>query len=251
MRYQLQAPAQTLSMHRVNIFDGHGDKARVSQDEIAAALGKNAPPPLHALLAHSRRTTYDQRQVLYYEGGSIDSVFFITAGLLKLVIHLPNGRARIVRLHRPGTVLGLSGLMAQSNPHTAVAVSPITALRLPLSAVQRLRKGDPVTYVMLVELWHEFLQDAYRWITDFSTGSLRGRVARLLSFLSEFETDTANGQLQLLTCEEMGSILGVTTESVSRTLAEFKRQNIIVHPDGVSMGVYRADLDQLRVIGEE
>ena len=224
----------------------------ISAAEIAVAMGAEAPShPLATLLAQARRACYAPHEVLYQQGSSNDTVIFITEGLLKLVLHLPNGRARIVRLHRPGSVLGLSGLLGQKTEHMAVAMTPVATLRLPLNALQRLRTEEPTSYVRLLERWHSYLQDADTWITEFSTGPIRGRVARLLSFLSDFEPDAADGQVQLLTCEEMGSILGVTTESVSRTLAEFKRRDIITPEDGDSNELYQADVERLRDISKE
>ncbi|MGD2112773.1 MAG: cyclic nucleotide-binding domain-containing protein, partial [Gammaproteobacteria bacterium] len=131
-----------------------------SQDEITSALGGDAPTPLRAMLDHSRRVTYDPHEVVYHQGSPTRSVTFITSGLLKLIVHLPNGRARIVRFHRAGSVLGLGGLRGQNNEHTAVALTPVTALRLPLGAVQHLRVADPDTYISLVERWHDYLQEA-------------------------------------------------------------------------------------------
>lgn len=223
----------------------------VSHDEITAALGDNAPTPVQTLLAHARRAVYAQQDTLYHQGMPGDTVYFITGGLLKLVAYLPNGRARIVRLHRTGSVLGLGGLRGQHNAHTAVAVTRTTALRLSLGALQRLRSEDPTTYLTLVERWYDYLQEADRWITQFSTGPIRGRVARLLAFLSAFEPDAQDGHVQLLTCEEMGSILGVTSESVSRILADFKRRHILDREAGETGEIYHTDVERLRSIAEE
>ena len=223
----------------------------VSPAEITAALGSNAPTPVQTLIATARRLSFQQQDILYHQGDGVDTVLFISGGLVKLVSHLRNGRARIVRLHRPGSVLGLSGLCGQHHEHTAVAVTPVSALRLPLGALQRLRSDDPVTYVTLLERWHDYLRDADTWITQFSTGPVRGRVARLLVFLSEFESHAAEGRVQLLTCEEMGSILGVTSESVSRTLAEFKRQHILARRDSDARELYEADVERLQDIADQ
>ena len=132
-----------------------------------------------------------------------------------------------------------------------MALTPVTALRLPLSALQRLRMEDPETYISLAERWHDYLREAEMWITQFSTGPIRGRVARLLSFLAEFNSESADDQLQLLTCEEMGSVLGVTSESTSRILAEFKRKEILVIHDGQPDELYNADLGRLHYIAEQ
>jgi CRP-like cAMP-binding protein len=222
-----------------------------SPAEITAALGENTPTPVQNLLARARRAVYAQQDTLYHQGSPGDTVYFITAGLLKLVAYLPNGRARIVRLHRPGSVLGLGGLRGQNNEHTAMAVTQASALRLSVDALQRLRAEDPTIYVTLVERWYDYLQEADRWITQFSTGPIRGRVAHLLAFLSEFEPDAAEGEVQLLTCEEMGSILGVTSESVSRILADFKRQHILDRRDNEFGEFYQADVERLRDIARE
>lgn len=106
---------------------------------------RNAPTPVQSLLAHARPATYAQQDMLYHQGTRGDTVYFITGGLLKLVADLPNGRARIVRLHRPGSVLGPGGLRGQNNEHTAVAATQTSALRLSLGALQRLRADDPTT----------------------------------------------------------------------------------------------------------
>ena len=203
-----------------------------------------------AACSRGRRANYDQRDILDHQGDASDSVFFITHGLLKLVIHLRNGRARIVRLHRAGAVLGLNRVLKKGNEHTAVGITPVSALRLPLKMVRQLRDEDPTSYLNLVERWDGYLEDADRWITQFSTGPIRGRVARLLSFLCDFVPNNVDRRLHLLTCEEMGSILGVTSESVSRVVAEFKRQKIITQ-SGNDAVAQVADPVRLRQIAEE
>lgn len=227
------------------------EEAIVSAEEITIALGEHPPTPVQTLLSHAHRINFAQHETLYPQGNRIDTVYFITDGLLKLVAYLPNGRARIVRLHRPGSVLGLSGLRGQNHEHTASAITAVSALRLPISAVLHLREDDPESYVSLIERWHDYLQDADKWIVQFSTGPIRGRVARLLSFLKDIEPDAAEGYIRLLTCEEMASILGVTSESVSRILADFKRQRILSHDDDHSSEVYEADVERLRHIADE
>jgi CRP-like cAMP-binding protein len=227
------------------------DSGTASPGEIAAAaMDAGLPTPLRAMLNHARRICYSPQDVIYHQGSPVSSIIFITSGLLKLVVHLPNGRDRIVRFHRPGSVLGLCGLRNRQHEHDALALTPVTALRLPLGAIQQLRAEDPKTYIGLVERWHDYLCDADLWITQFSTGPIRGRVARLLSFMAEFNHESAEDQLQLLTCEEMGSVLGVTSESTSRILAEFKRKQILVTDEQNAHELYNADLGRLHLIAE-
>ncbi|MBT8438141.1 MAG: helix-turn-helix domain-containing protein, partial [Gammaproteobacteria bacterium] len=59
------------------------------------------------------------------------------------------------------------------------------------------------------------------WITRLSTGHSKGRVARLLLLLDETSTDDS---FFLPTRDDMGAMLGITTESASKATAEFKRK---------------------------
>lgn len=65
-----------------------------SPGDVAAVLDGMAPTPLRAMLNHSRRVEYDPQDVLYHQGSANQSVIFMTSGLLTLIVHLPNGRAR-------------------------------------------------------------------------------------------------------------------------------------------------------------
>ncbi len=225
-------------------------EAHAYPGEICALPGRRGPE--HRLLAHAHRSRYQPQEILYHQGDRADTAYFIVSGLLKFVAYLPNGRSRIVRLQRAGAALGLAGVQAKTYRHAAVAVTPVTALKVPFNLLQRVRRDDPQTYISLLEDWDDYLQDAAdTWITDFSTGPIRGRVARLLNYLWTLEAQANPDRLHLLTCEEMGSMLGVTSESVSRTLAEFKRQRILTRADAPGDDCYQADIECLRAIGAQ
>lgn len=247
---------QSQMLHTALQDSGHARAGRDRPDRRggSAPLGADTPAALEALLAQARDVSYAAHEALYHQGSASDTVYFTTAGFLKLIIHLPNGRARIVRLHRPGAILCLNGLFSQRTEHSAVAITAVGALCLPLGTVQRLRCDDPAAYARLLERWYCDLRDADTWIAQFSTGPIRSRVARLLSFLAKQEADApdaANLRVRLLNCEEMGCILGVTGESVSRVLAEFKRRRILADHGGAANRIYAPDLERLRHIADE
>jgi CRP/FNR family transcriptional regulator, anaerobic regulatory protein len=77
--------------------------------------------------------------------------------------------------------------------------------------------------------WQRALSEADAWLTELSTGSARQRVARLLLRLVR---DRESSECELFSREDMGAMLGVTTETTSRTIAEFKRQSLLVETSG-------------------
>lgn len=216
-----------------------------------AQLFEHLPNVMVNWLEQSRTASLESQDTLYREGESADTVYVIRQGMVKLLSYLPNGRARIVRLYGPGSVIGLDGLVEPTYEHTAVTIGNSFVYKIPASRVNHLRDSDPREFAHILEFWHEYLRVADTWITEFSTGAIKARVARLLNFLSQIEVDTSPDEVHLLTCDEMAAILGVTPESVSRVLAEFKREDILQRTHTSSEDVYRQDIEAVNQAAEE
>lgn len=193
----------------------------------------------------AKRTRFSAREIIYREGESADTVYAIGHGLVKLLSYLPNGRGRIVRLYGKGIWIGLEGLLRRPYEHTAVAIDDVEVYRLPANMLRLVQRDDPRDYQHLMQKWHEHLIEADMWISDFSTGSVKSRVARLINFLSRIEERQTSSKVRLLTCDEMAAILGVTPESVSRIIAEFKRSGVLRVLDSDSPELYRCDAIEL------
>ena len=215
-----------------------------------ALAEQNLVSSLVQAVPSSRSFTLEGGETLYREGETPESVYAVTTGLVKLVSYLPDGRSRIVRLLGADSVVGFDGLVNDTHPHTAIAVNRVTGFRIPLAPLERLRTESAELHDALLTRLHQHLQYADTWITQFSTGPVKARVARLVEFLTTVEDNTGDDEVQLLTCEEMADILGVTPESVSRVLAEFKRNDILTPADGAS-DLYEKDRDGLQKVADD
>jgi CRP/FNR family transcriptional regulator len=168
-----------------------------------------------------------REDVLFRQGEPVEAVFRIRSGLVKLVTYLRGGEARIVRLQRAGDWLGLAGFLDRPCGHTAVALSGVTVERFAMECLARMRHDDAEALNELLSQWHRDLAAADLWIAQFSTGSVRQRVARLIRYLAGLEEADAT-RVHLPTVREIGEILGVRPESVSRVLADLKRNSVLV-----------------------
>ena len=167
---------------------------------------------------------YAAGSTIYRAGGEGTSLFTVRTGLVKLAHYLPDGSQRIVRLARKTDVLGLECMIADSYQHTAIALQPAEVCRLPVIALKRLLLATPRLFHTLMAQWYRALSDADRWITELSTGTARERVIRLLLWLPEGEGgDVCN----LFSREDLGAVLGLTTETASRAMAGLKREGLI------------------------
>jgi CRP/FNR family transcriptional regulator len=200
------------------------------------------------LWQNSKRKCFQAKEVIYRESTGIDRICIIRSGLVKLLSYLPNGRARIIRLHARNQWLGLEGLLGQPYEHTAIAVDDVVVEYLSTHSVQHLVMDEPGRLLQLLHQWQRYLAQADKWISEFSTGGIRPRVARLLQFLAELEYGSSTDTVELLTVSEMSEILGVTPESVSRIVATFKRRDILKkQPEADSLReIYRLDTPRLQ-----
>jgi CRP/FNR family transcriptional regulator, anaerobic regulatory protein len=171
--------------------------------------------------------TYPAGAQIYAQDERADSILTIRSGLVKLTQFLPDGTQRIVRLLRSTDVIGLEALLADRYEHTAGALEITEVCRIPRDVVRNLASRKPQLYQEIMARWHRALSDADRWITEFNTGTSRARVARLLLWLAD-----RNGgeRCQLFSREDLGAVLGLTTETASRVMAELKRQGYISEP---------------------
>ena len=184
-------------------------------------------------------------EALYRQGDQGASVFTIRSGLVKLIQRLPNGDRRIVRLLRQGDVAGLERTMDQPAEHDAIALAGVSVCRIPLSVVAALARDTPNLHRQLLQRWQRALSEADLWITHLSTGKALVRVARLLLYLQQ---SCAAEQFYLPTRDDMGAMLGVTTESASKAVAELRRRGLLV-VEGSNRG--RIAIDGLQAIADQ
>ena len=160
-------------------------------------------------------------QALYRGGEHGSRIYTLRQGLIKLVRYLPDGTQRIVRLVRSSDVTGLESLLDQPYEHDAIAIQECELCCLPNSVVNELSQRNPKLHQELLRRWQHALVLADTWLTELSTGPARQRVARLILCLSD---DQEPSQCQLFSREDLGAMLGITTETASRIIADFRRK---------------------------
>jgi CRP/FNR family transcriptional regulator, anaerobic regulatory protein len=224
--------------------NGNGARRHMNTDAVNdSCLDLEGQPTLYNT---GRLKRYLAKEVIYRESDQADRVYVIRSGLVKLLSYLPNGRARIVRLHTKDHWIGLEGLLGQPYGHTAIAIDDVEIQHIAILNLQRLRRDNPEALGQLLRQWHGALAQADRWISDFSTGGIKPRVARLLEFFAELGYGQPLDMVELLTVCEMSEILGVTQESVSRILSTFKRGDILQKQSDPLREIYRLDTPRLQ-----
>ena len=190
---------------------------------------------------------YDAGQTLANTGDTATALFTLRTGMVKLVRNTADGRQRIVRVLRSGDVIGLEALMAPTYDSDAVALTAVKVCRLPLQVIQRLNRETPRLHQQLLGKWHQSLKEADDWLAELNFGNARQRVAGLiLKMRSGFDASVVT----LFSREDMGAMLDLKLETVSRTLSAFVREGLI-DPVDKHGRIYRVlDADRLLMPSE-
>lgn len=174
---------------------------------------------------------YRAQSTLFREDERALGVFTIRNGMVKLVRTTGDGRSRIVRVLRQGEALGLEALATGSYDHHAIALLDTTLCRIPLSVIHALSQNSKNLHKPLMQKWHQALRQADDWLADLNFGSARQRVANLaLQMRDPLQT----GQVQLFSREDMGAILNLQQETVSRELRTLVREGVLRQCDSQS-----------------
>jgi len=170
------------------------------------------------------KKSFEPGQYLYRTGDHLTSVFTLREGEVKLVQLAPGGGQRIVRILHRGDLAGIERIVGNQANHDAVALTPVKVCEIPLAVIDRLSSETPRLHAQLMKRWGDALNVADAWLTELSTGPARSRVARLLIWLND---NSLSEEFYLPSREDIGAMLGITTETASRMTAEFRREGLL------------------------
>lgn len=163
-------------------------------------------------------------EVICRKGMRGKAVYSVCKGALKLEVSTPDGHTRVVRVLQAGAVFGLEVLSDIHYHHTATCLGRVQLCEIPADAVNEVTLHDADLHMALMQLWQANADEADTVIAELCTGPARVRLARLLLHLArEHVTHTC----QSMSREDMASLLDLTPETVSRTMAAFKRSGVL------------------------
>jgi len=169
---------------------------------------------------------------LLEEGQLPEGIFVLLHGSVKLFVGLKGGKTLILRVVQSGEVLGLSATMSgRPAEYTAETLSPTQFLYVPRKDFLALLDRHPEIWISVVEVLSHQLREAFSMI-HYSSGS-QPAIEKLGDLLEQWAAESGEAsdrgtELKLpLTQEEIGQMIGVSRETVSRLLAEFEQRGIL------------------------
>ena len=188
-------------------------------------------PALKDFNAVRSSAIYPPGALLFLEKQDSRGVFVLCAGQVKLSISSSGGKTLILRIAKPGEILGLMATMSNS-PYE------VTAETLHPCQVAFVRRED---FLHFVAKHPEAYQGVVKQLSTLYSGaceqlrtvglsaSAPEKLARLLLDWSADSKDAKHGMpIKLpLTHEEIAEFIGSTRETVTRTFSEFKSRQLV------------------------
>ncbi len=177
-------------------------------------------------------TAYPGGAVLFVEEEPPRGVFVLCQGRVKLSMSSSEGKTVTLRTAQPGEVLGLHAVVS-GKPYEATAetLGPCQVNFVRREDFLQFLREHPEASIHAARELSSSYRSACEQIRSLAlTHSASGKLAKFLLDSSGNEHEKQQGiRVRLtMTHEEIGQIIGMTRETVTRTLGEFKNKHFVV-----------------------
>jgi CRP/FNR family transcriptional regulator len=186
----------------------------------------------HSLVSSHRRLKFGQ--ALYRSGAAFHAVYLVRAGFLKTVVVLEDGREQVTGLYMPGDMLGMDGIALGTHASDAIALADSDICVVPYERLEAMSDDERPMRRHLHRMLSQEIVREQRMMLLLGTMSAEERVAAFLLNLSQrFAARGFSGSEFVLrmTRDEIGSLLGMKLETVSRIFSRFQK-NMLIEIEG-------------------
>ncbi len=169
-------------------------------------------------------------ELLFSEASPADHLFALHSGLVKIVRSLESGKERIVRIVFPGAVFGFEALSSGSHSASAVTMQKSEICSVSRDEFVDHLRVNPEFALNVVRLLADEITHLSNALSNMSFKDARKRVATLLCSLLSSEAKDKGGNTVLrlpFLCQEIGEMLELSPETVSRTWSALGRDGVI------------------------
>ncbi len=210
------------------------------------------PPTSASLIADEellfQHVQFKTGQRIHTIGQSFDALYIVHSGFLKTVLIDEYGNEQVLSFPMKGDLFGVDGIHTRRYASEAVALSNCDLILLPFKKLTALGRTHLEFEHAIYSVMSRELVREQAMISMLGALSAEARVARFLVSLSDRYADMGYSSKLFnlrMTRHEIGSYLGLTLETVSRTLSAFNEIGLIT-VDQRSIGI--KDPDALKTL---
>jgi CRP-like cAMP-binding protein/AmiR/NasT family two-component response regulator len=184
---------------------------------------------LQQLIASRKVRQVKKKQVLYYDGDQPQGLYLVLQGSIKTIKLADDGRELMTGLYKPDDYLGVAALLANENySETAEAAEDASVCLLPKDSVLALVNRYPDVSNQFIKILSNNVREKEEQLIELAYHSVRKRLAQTLVRLCKPTADVMQFKISR---DELAAMAGIATETVSRTLTDFKEEGLIEKSD--------------------
>ena len=173
-------------------------------------------------------SSYQSKQVIFREGSYPREAYLLKNGKVKLFKTNQDGKEYIVELIAPGTFFGHLALLEKSQyAESAVVLEDADICPIPEQEFTKVLHGTPELSTGFIQILSNNIKEKEERLLKLAYSSVRQRVADALLLLHhKYAQETDVFQIKI-SRDDLAGIVGTATESLIRTLSDFKDEEMI------------------------
>jgi CRP-like cAMP-binding protein len=171
---------------------------------------------------------YYKKQILYTEGKRPRFLFYLIKGKIKCFKIHEDGKEYITNLYVEDDFIGYSALLEDSNYEDgAIILEDAEVMQIPKDDFLQMIYSDINIAAKFIHIISKNVKDNEERLLSLAYSSLRKRVASaLIDIVTRFKLQEHSMPIEI-SREEIAQYIGTATESLIRTLSDFKSEKMI------------------------
>jgi CRP/FNR family transcriptional regulator, polysaccharide utilization system transcription regulator len=172
---------------------------------------------------------WKRKESLYNEGESPAYLYFLTKGKVKTWRMNDDAKELVTGLYKPGEFLGYLALLNDcSYSENATALEDTEVAVIPKDDFLALVRTDRDVAARFIRLLANDVQEKEEKLLSLAYSSVRARVAEALLHLRERYQEGGAAPFSIsISRDDLAGIVGTATESLIRTLSEFRQEHLL------------------------
>lgn len=182
---------------------------------------------LQNLSIDRKKRNYKKKETVFFEGDYPNCLFFVNQGKVKTIKTDDYGKELVTDLYGAGDFLGYLPLLeGESYKESAVAIEDAELSMIPKEDFTNLITRNKDVAHKFIKLLSNNIAEKEERLLKLAYGTVRERTAEALLDLKEKHAEPDTEDIRI-SREDLASIVGTATESLIRTLSEFKSDGLI------------------------
>lgn len=198
---------------------------------VQETMGDNV---LRSLTTDRNINTYKKKQLVYAEGNHPNRLYFVLKGKVKAFKRNEDGKELVTELFSAGDFLGYIALMENTvYKDTAAALEETELAVIPKEEFEELLNNSREVSQKFIRLLANNVSAKEEQLLGLAYNSLRKKVAEAILLLQKKYQETSGEEFLIdISRESLASIAGTATESLIRTLSDFRTEKLVDIKEG-------------------